>query len=421
MQGYRTFRLIGASALVALVATLAGSGLSPSVSRADPANAIISNGTVQLGVWAEGHLNVPGGTPSSGGGNTTVGLRFMPTNAEATADGCTCEGWGAADATSAVSGYANDDDAVVNLTPVSFVVTDDTAVSTVDIGSTMRVVHNYHPSSGTANLYQVDVSITNTSGSPIHLLYRRVMDWDIEPTAFDEYVTMVPGVAPELVFTSDDGFASANPLAGPSDIGNVGAFVDAGPADHGALFDFDFGTLDPGWTKQFQTFYGGAATEVDALAALTAVGAQAYSLGQPSSEGGPNLGTPNTFMFAFGGVSSVPVVLNPVDTPANPTPCIGGIVSSRCPNNPPEVNATPTPSGTVPAATATSAPATATVAPPQATATQAGGGAAGVISAPDTGSGPTDSGLSAAVIFAAAVLLVGGAGASAAALRSRRR
>src|SRR5688572_19763397 len=57
----------------------------------------IDNGTVQLGINPEGHLNVPGGTLSMadddahdpGGANrtTTVGLRYIPTNGEATAHG----------------------------------------------------------------------------------------------------------------------------------------------------------------------------------------------------------------------------------------------------------------------------------------------------------------------------------------------
>ena len=106
---------------------------------------------------------------------------------------------------------------------------------------------------------------------------------------------------------------------------------------------------------------------------------------------------------------------------ANATPCIGGIVSSRCPKNPPAVNSTPTPSGTMPAATATSALVTATAAPPQPTATQTGGGAAGVISAPDTGSGPSASGPSIETMLIAAVLAIVGFGASTAALRVRRR
>jgi len=47
----------------------------------------IDNGTIQLGVWNEGHLNVPGGPPSLQG-TTVVGLRYLPTGAEATAPGC---------------------------------------------------------------------------------------------------------------------------------------------------------------------------------------------------------------------------------------------------------------------------------------------------------------------------------------------
>jgi hypothetical protein len=113
-------------------------------------------------------------------------------------------------------------------------------------------------------------------------------------------------------------------------------------------------------------------------------------------------------------------------TPAGgPTPCIPGIPESRCFNNPPAANATPkVTSTTVPEATATSAPATATsaatVAPPQPTATQPGGGAAGVISAPNTGSGPGGSGLPMTALFVAALLLAGGVSASAAAYRLRR-
>ena len=86
------------------------------------------------------------------------------------------------------------------------------------------MTHDYHPSPDTPNLYEVVVTITNTSGGAAisDVRYRRVMDWDIEPTPFFEYVTMVPGTSPELTFTSNDGFASANPLSGPADLGFTG-------------------------------------------------------------------------------------------------------------------------------------------------------------------------------------------------------
>jgi hypothetical protein len=75
------------------------------------------------------------------------------------------------------------------------------------------------------------------------------MDWDVEPTAFSEFVTIgaTGGILPPSIpFTSDDGFASAHPLAGPTSISAQGLFVDSGPADHGALFDIDLGVLHGG-------------------------------------------------------------------------------------------------------------------------------------------------------------------------------
>ena len=57
----------------------------------------IDNGTIVLAVHPEGHLNVPDGAGSVAGAGP-VGLTFLPTGNEATAPGCLCEGWGAADA-----------------------------------------------------------------------------------------------------------------------------------------------------------------------------------------------------------------------------------------------------------------------------------------------------------------------------------
>ena len=60
------------------------------------------------------------------------------------------------------------------------------------------------------------MTVKNTGANAItDLRYRRAIDWDIEPTAFDEWVT-IKGTSPQLLFTSDDGFASTNPLAPPS-------------------------------------------------------------------------------------------------------------------------------------------------------------------------------------------------------------
>lgn len=290
-----------------VIAPLVGALMVGMIAFAGPAaatgGAIISNGTVMLGVHNEGHLNVCCGPASSGEGTSVVGLRYLPTGAEATAPGCLCEGWGAADATSGVTGYANQssDGGARNLTNISFTATADTAVSVVRIGSTLEVTHDYHPSVD-PNLYEATVTIRNISESLVSPRYRRVMDWDIEPTAFDEFVTIIPGSSTALLYDSNDGFQSANPLAPRRDLGFTGEFIDQGPDDHGAMFDFGFPDLAPGAERTFKIYYGAAATERAALTSIVKVRAETFSLGQPSTPDGPRLGTPNTFIFAFAGV-----------------------------------------------------------------------------------------------------------------------
>jgi hypothetical protein len=289
------------------VALLAFAAAAPLAVQPAPAqgvdSTVISNGTIQLGIWDAGNLNVPTDTD-------VVGLVYVPTGNEATAPGCPCEGWGVGDATSGKSGYANADEGWVNIEIESFTHTATTATSVVIVddgagNDLFRVTHAYSPAPETPNLYQVEVTIENISGGPVDLRYRRYMDWDIEPTAFDEHVT-IQGTAgatdvesANLTFPSD----TADPLV-PSD-GTAGDVVDAGPDDLAAAFTFDFGALANGATKEFTTFYGAAATESAANNTLALVGAEIYSYGQTSDD--PDGGTPNTFIFAFEGVGGTPV------------------------------------------------------------------------------------------------------------------
>jgi hypothetical protein len=294
---------------------------APVRSAVYPESAIISNGTVELGINRAGDLNVPGGTPSSGTGTTAVGLRYVPTNADATSPGCLCEGWGVADQESSgapgdpnagASGYANvsSDHGSHHLRVVEFNSDEEEAKSVVNVigkdheTPIMRVTHEYAPFPGTPNLYRAVVTVQNLTGSTIgELRYRRVMDWDVEPTAFSEFVTIAGDESSEfLKFSSDNGFASANPLAGPSHIDAEGFFTDNGPDDHGALFDFGFGSLPALESRTFSIFYGAAATEEEAVAAVSAAQAEVWSFGQPSTPDGPTLGTPNTFIFGFSGI-----------------------------------------------------------------------------------------------------------------------
>lgn len=338
----RPWRLM-ASAAAASALFLAGAAVPALANSPDGAGAAIDNGSVQLGVNDWGNLNFlppDGGTPSTSGddgsGTNVIGLRLLragDTPLEATADGCTCEGWGIADAGSGISGSANDSGSpgYDGLKLISFTHDDHTATSVTETDGTisssfegtpsgtpptLRVTQKYEPAPTTPLLYQDTVTVENVGTSTANdIRYRRVMDWDIEPTQFDEFSTIGGTDTPALLFSSDQGFDTADPLGDrgyyeePQCSGEVptdgvtdactGFFTDAGPDDHGAHFDFGFGELGPGESKTFTVFYGAATSEAAAADALTAVGAEVYSLGQSDTDDGPSLGTPATFVFAF--------------------------------------------------------------------------------------------------------------------------
>ena len=271
------------------------------------AGAVISNGTIGLGVDNAGQLNVNSAIRSDGrgggvGGTFNYGLRDIATGREGTAQGCLCEGWGAAVAATGRTIFANNSRGS-SFAATSFVNTATTA-TTVTSGGGLEVTHAFHPSA-TPLLYQVDVTITNTSGADFTgaTLYRRTMDWDIEPTAFNEFSTIQGGAAAANVLkTTDNGFCSSNALTACNQIlaGGTGDFIDLGPTDHGANFDFSFSALKAGASQKLTIFYGAAPTEAAGLAALGAVGAEAYSVGQASTD--KTGGRATTFIFGFKGV-----------------------------------------------------------------------------------------------------------------------
>lgn len=295
------------------------------IASAANAAAIIDNGTIVLGVGDYGQLNVPGGPASPVTGTTTVGLRDLRTNYEATSHGCQCEGWGVS--VNGVSGGANNSSngspfgavGLVSFTSgglgTSGYSVGANARSITRLGSLLEITHEFTPSTS-ANLYQVKVTVENISGAATsNLLYRRAFDWDIEPTTFNEYSTIQgTALATNVVLANNNGFCSSDPLDPCSDIGASGDFIDAGPSDIGAVFGFDFGALAAGETYTFNIFYGAALTEASALSSLSSVGAQIYSFGQASTD--QFGGTESTFIFGFDGVGGVIVVDPGVPEPA---------------------------------------------------------------------------------------------------------
>ena len=331
----RVLRMVSVAAATMLVPLGVS---SPAAHAAIGPPAVIDNGVIELGVQPEGNLIVG-----------ERGLAFLPTGHESLSPGCDCEGWGVADAGSGITGYASESNGEDNIAVVDFASTDSTATSVVTVPAapaaaaggagtpTFRVTHSFTPSAETPLLYRLNVNIENTSAiGATDLRYRRVMDWDVEPTPFEEFVTNEPGNAVNIIRLTNDGFFTPDPLVPNTAANNeVSPFVegrtnDLGPSDHGSLWDFGFGPLAAGASKSFNIFYGAAPSEVAAFDALEAVGAEAFSLGQPNTDELPAIGgdrsaarqgatagnvgaanqvdgTPTTFIFAFEGVGGAPV------------------------------------------------------------------------------------------------------------------
>jgi hypothetical protein len=309
--------------------------------------AIISNGVIKLGFNQDGSLNVPSHENEdtmNNNGSIDVGLRFFKQSnqnqvlggqlgqnpvedlsledlssfrysgqiepqgewVESTAWGCTCEGWGVSAQIvggNSFSGYANSaggstERANLDPEPIQVGLHPDGETALIDVKVTtgpLRVTHYFHPIPQTRNLYVADVTYENTSPQSgqdsktlTNLRYRRVMDWDIPPTIYDECVSIDKGNSIDFEYASDNGFARTDPLSGANDImfscaanGGTCPVWDSGPHDHGALFQFLFKnangslrTLGPQETFTFQIVYGAAGNKIDAFAALQAFGVE---------------------------------------------------------------------------------------------------------------------------------------------------
>ena len=284
--------------LVEQQACLAFTSLSYSSNRnVAVTGAVITNGLIKLGVTEQGALNIPGDKPTAPGdgrNETRVGLRYIFPDGrgegEATSYGCTCEGWGVGADGEAIFFNTANENSPTSAYDNTFTSTANTAIATLKFTSgKMRVTHDYHPAVRTQNLYEVTVTLENTSDDTItDIPYRRVFDWDVYPTPFNECSTVQPhpSTVSALVQSSNDGFMSANPYAKFTsrpfrESDGFNNFTDLGPQDHGASFQFQFGPVDVGGSVTFNTFYGAAANEAEAKAALGAVGAEVYSIAKP--------------------------------------------------------------------------------------------------------------------------------------------
>ncbi|OLD65381.1 MAG: hypothetical protein AUI47_02285 [Acidobacteria bacterium 13_1_40CM_2_68_5] len=157
------------------------------------------------------------------------------------------------------------------------------------------------------------MTITNVSVETTvnDVRYRRLMDWDVPPFTFSEFVEIHVGTVSAPLAATTDGFQLANPLSSagptagspPTALSSGSADYFGGPSDQGALFDFSFGSLTAGASTTFTLFYGAAANRSEALTAVRAVSGEVYSLGIPKTASDTAaVNGPHAFIFAAKGV-----------------------------------------------------------------------------------------------------------------------
>jgi PKD repeat protein len=320
--------IAGSALLLAVAAACSGDAptasstsgeLRRSAALADGGAAIISNGTLKLGVDRTGFIGVEGRFNENDNPRDSIALRYLPANADGLIvdDGATSygvEGWGLAafyEPTLAITAEAHSsgfDGQRAGLDLVSFTSTANSAVSVTTIRKPsaaapfVRITHDFHPAAATPNLYEVAVTFENVSDLAVSdLRYTRQAYWRIN-RSFATFATMQGTAGEPLVARATDGGAGFSPRSsarGPIVAGAVGDFTDVGPNNHGAHLDLALGELGPGDEKTIYLYFGAAAGEAAALEAVDDVGANVYALGQSAASGAPL-----TFVLAFTGESN---------------------------------------------------------------------------------------------------------------------
>lgn len=164
-------------------------------------------------------------------------------------------------------------------------------------GAVLKIVQEY--SFLADNVLGIRHSVYNKSGSAQDVLFARNVDWDIDPTAFDETVT-VDALSGPVYEASWNGFNDPSPL-GFWDVAPAGGGSDRG--DNGAGFKIDLGTLAAGAGVGFDVFYSLnniGQTEAELRAQLAGLGATFSITGVDSIDGR------NAAGLSFGSTFAVP-------------------------------------------------------------------------------------------------------------------
>lgn len=205
------------------------------------------NGAYEVGINDLGNLYDP---------NTGIGFRRVADGYDPIAPGTPREAYGIAAGN--VSGYADSQffgNSNLTLVATNFAANSAKIDTVLDDGNgALLLLEQIYSFVGAAqNVLRIDSIITNISGAAIdRVLYSRNVDWDIDPTPFNEVITVDP-LGGEVVDSSYFGFENPDPLAPFFFSGGAAGGV-FGPGDLGGGMLIDFGPFTALDSRSFSVF-----------------------------------------------------------------------------------------------------------------------------------------------------------------------
>lgn len=242
--------------------------------------------------------------------NTHVGF-VNPAGQDYILPGTPRDSWGiASSAGSAYADYQNFGTAGITGTSITPGLNSATAISMLANGIQLTQTYNFFA----PNILSIQEFITNTTNAAIsNVIFRRNVDFDVPPTAFNENIFGVLGSNSAVVGNSNNGFENPDPTnpftsqcgASCNLVGDLGVGIDLG-----------LGTINAGSSATFAYYYGinqpgqnlnGLFSQAQGLGLNYLIGAQSSENGQY-----PGLGSGSGFL----GVSSIGTIAGAVPEPA---------------------------------------------------------------------------------------------------------
>jgi len=228
---------------------------------------VISTAQMQVGIGTNGNLFDSG---------AVIGMRRTD-GYDPISPGAPREAWGISAGSSV--GFADTKFGPLHLSTTARTFTSSSGQITTFLqsGATnlLQVVQKYSFVPGAGNILKILTTVTNVTASNQAVYYSRNVDWDINPTFFNN--TVIPAYSSPILQASFSGEEAPSPLALFANVAPTTGGTMTG--DLGAGMRINLGTLLPGQSTTFDVFHGislGTQTRSNLASQLVTAGANVF-------------------------------------------------------------------------------------------------------------------------------------------------